>query len=382
MPKIRKYPWYEPRQCYRKQVTMPDRTTKSIYAKTEEEMDRKLAQLARELREGKQAREDPYVAQYAAKWFRLNTAELSPSRVSGYRLAINKYIAPVMATKKVGEVTLADGKEILASMAGKSHSLQSTVVSVLKNMFDDAEEERIIDRSPFRRLKAGGKKAKEKTPLTDSQVTALLDAVRDTTVEPFVMLALFAGLRKEEILGLRWVNVHLEVPAYIDVRERVTFVHSQPVHEEELKSSAARRRIPIPDNLVECLQRQPRIGEFVVCNREGGPKSESGFKRLWQIVTNRIVREGEEIGTKIANHKVYRTLDFHVTPHQLRHTYITNLCRAGLNIKTIQYLAGHASVQLTLSIYIHVTENQPEDLTDKINEAFGGGVQLLKQIQE
>lgn len=61
-------------------------------------------------------------------------------------------------------------------------------------------------------------------------------AVHGTAVEPFVALGLYAGLRKEEILGLRWANVHLSGPApYISVRERVVYVCGKAVHEAELK---------------------------------------------------------------------------------------------------------------------------------------------------
>lgn len=378
MPKKEKYSWFAPRSCYRKQITMPDKTVRTLYAKTEKEMDQKLAALQLEINANLQLYTNPTVGQYAIQWFKLNTSGLSPARVADYRLAINKYIAPVLATKKLKAVTLSDGKQILASMANKSASLQANVVCVLRKMFDDAEEEGIILRSPFRRLKAGGKRTQEKRPLTDQQTNALIQAVADTPAEPFVMLGLYAGLRKEEILGLRWCNVHLDPPAWIDVQERVTHPKNQPVHEAQLKSKAARRRIPIPDALVDCLQRQERRGEFVISSKDGGPRSAASFRRLWQIVTNRMIREGDAPGAKIANHKIYRTLDFPVTPHVLRHTYITNLCRAGMNVKTIQYLAGHATAQLTLNIYIHATEHQPEDLTDAINAAF----QEKKKIQK
>lgn len=382
MPKQRKYPWYAARQCYRKQVTLPDKTIRTLYAKTEDEMDQKLAELRQQIEANAVARSNPTVGQYAIEWFKLNTSGLSPARISDYQLAINRYIAPELATKRMKEVTQADGKRILAGMAGKSASLQANVVCVLRRMFDDAEEDGIILRSPFRKLKAGGKKAKEKRPLSDEQVQALIKAVADTAAEPFVLLGLYAGLRKEEILGLRWCNVHLDPPAWIDVRERVTYVKNQPIHEIELKSKASRRKIAIPDILVDCLQKQERRGEFVISNREGGPRSEASFRRLWQIVTNRTIREGDAPGDKIKNHKIYRTLDFHVSPHVLRHTYITNLCRAGVNIKRIQYLAGHATAQLTLNIYIHATEHQPEDMTEEINAVFSKGKKIQNQIQE
>ena len=64
------------------------------------------------------------------------------------------------------------------------------------------------------------------------------------------------------------------------------------------------------------------------------------------------------------------TIDFEVTPHQLRHTYITNLLLAGTDIKTVQYLAGHEKSKTTLDIYAHLTYNRPEDIIDKVNCAF------------
>ena len=59
-----------------------------------------------------------------------------------------------------------------------------------------------------------------------------------------------------------------------------------------------------------------------------------------------------------------------VTPHILRHTYITNLLLRGVDIKTVQYLAGHERAKITLDIYAHLTYNRPEEIIEKINMAF------------
>ena len=73
MPKQRKYPWYAARECYRKQVTLPDKTVRTLYAKTEEEMDAKLAELRLQIEANAIARSNPTVGQYAIEWFNLNT---------------------------------------------------------------------------------------------------------------------------------------------------------------------------------------------------------------------------------------------------------------------------------------------------------------------
>ena len=64
------------------------------------------------------------------------------------------------------------------------------------------------------------------------------------------------------------------------------------------------------------------------------------------------------------------TLDFDVTPHQLRHTYITNLLYAGVDPKTVQYLAGHENSKTTMDIYAKVKYNKPEELFGVVNGAF------------
>ena len=67
-------------------------------------------------------------------------------------------------------------------------------------------------------------------------------------------------------------------------------------------------------------------------------------------------------------HKIY--IDFDVTPHQLRHTYITNLLYAGVDPKTVQYLAGHENSKTTMDIYAKIKYNQPKELVGVVNAAF------------
>ena len=62
---------------------------------------------------------------------------------------------------------------------------------------------------------------------------------------------------------------------------------------------------------------------------------------------------------------VSRTLDFHVHPHLLRHTCITRWFEQGLDIKEIQYLAGHATVDVTLGIYTHYQQQARREETAK-----------------
>ena len=68
--------------------------------------------------------------------------------------------------------------------------------------------------------------------------------------------------------------------------------------------------------------------------------------------------------------KSENTLNFDVTPHLLRHTYITNLLYAGVDPKTVQYLAGHENSKTTMDIYARVKYNKPEELFEVVNDAL------------
>jgi integrase len=205
------------------------------------------------------------------------------------------------------------------------------------------------------------------------------------------MLGLYAGLRREEILALQWDCVDLDGKTpMIRVRRSWYVAHNRPVITEELKTKAARRDVPIPPQLVECLKevKSASTSNFVIANRtDGGALSGTQWRILWDYITVRSTKErhyyryvnGQKIKRTVTpvlgeaaphNSTVVYTIDFPVTPHQLRHTYITNLIRAGVDPKTVQYLAGHENSKITMDIYAHLNYNRPEDMAAKISMAF------------
>ena len=233
----------------------------------------------------------------------------------------------------------------------------------------------------------------KKPALADDQVRVLLDTVRDLPPYVFVMLGLYAGLRREEILALEWDCVHLDEPQpYISVRRAWRTEKNRPVISTVLKTEAARRDIPIPKCLADCLreEKEKSISDFVIADSEGQPLSEAQFVRIWHYIKVRTAKErnyykyinGEKIvvtmNPQLGDHQKNRpdivySLDFTVSPHQLRYTYITNLIHANVDPKTVQYLAGHKNSKVTMDVYARVKYNKPEELSDVVNAAFDSG---------
>lgn len=165
--------------------------------------------------------------------------------------------------------------------------------------------------------------------------------------------------------------------------------HNRPVIMSELKTKAAHRDVPLPDCLAKCLReaKENSTSDYVVANSEGEPLSYTQFKRLWQYIVTRTVKErsyyryenGKRVkhtvkpvlGERAAhNGKVVYSLDFEVTPHLLRHTYITNLIHASVDPKTVQYLAGHENSKITMDIYAKAKYNRPDELAGILEDTF------------
>ena len=379
-------------EYYRTRIEDADGKRVSLYALTAEELFEKVLEAQQQIKEAKFRRANPTVKEYCEKWLLMKSANIRVTTLNDYTSKVRNYIIAPLGHKYMSEVTADDIRIAIIPASKKSESIYRSVQMLYKAIFDSAMESNVIDDSPCEKLSAkGGKPQKKKVALTDEQVTSLLDTIKDLPPYVFVMIGLYAGLRREEILGLKWDCVHLDCPApYLSVQRAWHIEHNRPVILDELKTEASRRDIPLPEKLVDCLKeaKAKSNSEFVISNRDGNPLSGTQFKRVWNYITTRTVKDRTYIrykdGKKVVhnvkpvlghkathNGKVVYTLDFTVTPHQLRHTYITNLIYASVDPKTVQYLAGHENSKITMDIYAKVKYNKPEQLANVVNNAFG-----------
>lgn len=367
-------------QYYRKRIKTPDGKLVDVYGKTLTELSEKVTLRQNELAAAAAVPpKEMYVFEYAAAFYARVAPHLSADRKKLYQYQINKVICPVIGAKPIREITLDDLKDVLATRAHLSRRSQEDTVQILKQIFQAAEDADVIPKDPSRKLKAEGPLSVQKQALTEDQQAQLLAAVRGLKVEPAVMLGLYTGMRRGEICGLRWDCVHLDTKApYIEVRRACRWPDKiRPEVKDELKSAAAFRDIPIPPQLLQYLQQlQETLPEkaiekrYVYGDDKGKPVSYSTFRRRWDTIKTRSTASGRALGEKIPKHPVTVTLDFFPTPHVLRHTYVTRLVLSKMDLKRVQYLAGHADPEITLKIYTSLQKAKPEELTADVWAAF------------
>ena len=376
---------------YRTRITDADGKRVDLYATTCEELYKKETEARRVIEELKFRRENPTVAEYCEKWLLMQSAKVSSATLKGYTCSVNNYIVKPLGDMYMSDVTTDDIRVALIPASQKSASVYNKVNMLFKCIFYSAERSQLLDYNPSVGISAkGGKTTKKKDALTDEQVSVLLDTVKGLPPYVFIMIGLYAGLRREEILALQWDCVLLDATTpYISVQRAWRAYHSKPEISTVLKTKAARRDVPIPKCLVDCLREAKTASksDFVIADSEGEPLSDSQFQRVWKYVAVRTAKErvyykyvnGQRIrctvnptlgGHQKNNPNIVYNIDFDVTPHQLRHTYITNLLYAGVDPKTVQYLAGHENSKTTMDIYAKIKYNKPEELCGVVNAAF------------
>lgn len=379
-------------EYYRTRIEDADGVRVAIYGRTREELYDKVNEARDQIDNDTFRRKTPTVKEYAEKWLLMQSAHIRQTTLIDYTSKVKLHVIAPIGHMRMADVTKDDIQMALVPVSEKSTSVYKSVVILYKCIFKAAKDSRVIDEDPtvFLTAKGGGVPQSDKIPLTDEQVEILLDAVKGLQTYVFVMLGLYAGLRREEILALKWDSVYLNKKApYLTVRRAWHTEGNRPVILDELKTKAAHRDIPLPDRLLECLKewKEKSKSEYVISNSDGGPLSYTQFKRLWQFIITRSTKErfyykyenGKRVkhtikpvlGEKAAhNGKVVYTIDFDVTPHQLRHTYITNLIAASVDPKTVQYLAGHESSKITMDIYAKVKYNKPQELAPILDDIF------------
>ena len=311
----------------------------------------------------------------------------------GYKSKVYKYIIKPLGHMRMSEVRPDDIQIALIPVLKLSESVYHTTYMLYQMIFGSAVDNDIISVSPCKRISPkGGIPPKPKEALTDEQVRKLLEATKGHQSYVFVMIGLYSGLRREEILALKWDCVFLDEDSpYLSVqRSWVTPGNGKGIISDLLKTDSARRNVPIPFLLVECLKEKKKNSksDFVISNKEGNQLSYTQYQRLWKYIEtrtagkasyvrydksgNRTVHTFDRVLGETAAHNgnVVYSLDFHVTPHQLRHTYITNLINASVDPKTVQYLAGHKNSKITMDVYAKVKYNRPEQLISIVNSAF------------
>ncbi|WP_322751053.1 MULTISPECIES: site-specific integrase [unclassified Frankia] len=361
-------------------VLMPDSTTKRrpVYGRSEEIVRTKLTELQANSDQGIPADATGWtVEKYLTYWLAHTVRPaVKPATYHGYEMMVRVHISPGIGKKRLNKLTAADvrlflrrlEKTCLCCKHGRdnarpakrqrccavgrccesvpSRRLVQQVHSVLRNGLQAAVREELLRRNVAKLVQVTAPRYGINRGLTVDQARALLDAAEGNRLRTLVVMALFLGLRRGELLGLQWSDIDM-TRGTLTVNQTLQRIGGA-LRLVPPKTETSERTLPLLGIVTDALE-QHRKAQDAERMAAGERWQESGH-----IFTTKI-------GTVIEPGNLRRTweplrraagLDG-VVFHGLRHTCVTLLLDLGVPPHTVRDIAGHSAIEVTMTIYAH-----------------------------
>ena len=270
------------------------------------------------------------------------------------RIRVNKHLIPVLGNLPIGKIRPIQCQNILNDLEGYSKSYINKVYQDMRFIFSKAKENSMIRDNPAAYLIRPKGGTNHRRSITEAERRCLLDVSERDSCYVLFLLMLFCGCRPQEAIEAQMRDVEKSSGATL-------------LHIRGTKTDNADRRVPIPQYLLDRLPKRSPF-EHIALNRHGSKHSLASYKRL----VARLRRDMNiEMGCRVYRNELIPPYplaeDF--VPYCLRHTYCTDLQKAGIDIRTAQKLMGHADISTTANIYTHQDKEMLLEAARKLNAA-------------
>lgn len=351
---------------------------KYFYGKTQKEAYAKRDKYKKDLAAGLKANEAGMtVLEYAAKWVPIHKAGVGKKNYNSYVRHLN-ILCEHIGDKKLRDVVTSDIQSIYNTRMGYSKSNIGHFVQAIQAMFQSAVIDRIIPFSPCDAAKrpkgeSGTHRAIE--PWEREVIHCMAKTEHRLSLGVLVML--YAGLRRGEMLAL---DIDRDVDfekKEIHIREAVRYISNQPIVSSP-KTDAGERDVPLMDILARALKGHHGL---VAQGENGKHMTESVFSKAWDSFINQAeaMLNGVKQKRWYGNTKEHKAIlaaggelepwkEFNIRTHDFRHSYCTMLYECGVDMKTAQKWMGHADEEMTRKVYTHLSEKQEQEALKKLQE--------------
>lgn len=238
-------------------------------------------------------------------------------------------------------------------------------VAVLRSILAEAAREQHIARNVASLVRAPKLEDTEVEPRTAEDASAFLESSRESQFAEIYTLALTLGLRRGELLGLRWVDINAE---RTELRVRQTAHRAgvgQGMSLGPTKTKRSRRTLPLPERAAEALKRRHAI--------QDGSRRAAGH--AWEDTGLVFITK---IGTPIEPSNLRRTFDKDIAAagvrrirfHDMRHTCASLLLSQGVQMRVAMEILGHSNMAITSDIYSHVAPAALKSASAAMNSAL------------
>lgn len=238
----------------------------------------------------------------------------------------------------------------------KSDQHRRNVKMVISNILSKAMENDLLVKNPAKNLvtRICNNPKKEPRALTIKETALFIEYAKNSRYYNLFVVALETGMRIGEIGGLFWSDVDFKKRA-IFINRTMCYVQGKNGYYFEThvpKTASGKRLIPMTNKCAEALMHQ-KLSQSSFKNTEF-PDLVFSTKRNHPLQETSIIVAIRTVLANMAKDGIY-ILEF--TPHTFRHTFATRAIENGINPKTLQKILGHATLQITMDLYCHVTKD-------------------------
>ena len=341
---------------------------KNVLGKTQAEVKEKLQKALAQAKKIDFTKTGKYtVTMWMNEWFE-NVAKIKvrPSSHQTYRGYINHHITPNIGDLPLEKLTTMDLQKLYRKLLNKgrvdrveakqqpkglSAKTVRNINQVISSAMDFAVAQKIIPENPCKAVALPKVEHKEMQTIPAEQLQAFLQEAKATGVYEMYYIELATGLRRGELLGLKWTDIDWQ-NGIIKVRRQIARVGGQIV-EAPLKTKNSYRTVTISQQAIEVLKQQEEKtnDEYVFPSPNGGPISPDSVNNMLKRV---LARAGIP----------------KVRFHDLRHTFATIALQNGVDIQTVSGMLGHFSAGFTLDTYAHVTTAAQKEAADTMGNVL------------
>ena len=345
---------------------------KNVLGKTQAEVKEKLKKAIEETKGLNITKAESYtVGQWMDVWYEYYAKiKVRPSSHKTYEGYIKNHIKPSIGSIPLTKLTTLDLQRLYQKLLteGRVDRLESqnqpkglspktvrNINQVISSAMQLAIQQHLISHDPTDGCALPKTEHREMQTLSADQLAAFLLEAKHSGVFEMYYIELATGLRRGELLGLKWEDIDF-VNQTLRVRRQVGRINSE-VREAPLKTKNAYRNISIGADAVGILREKKKqdggCSEYVFPSPTGGPMSpDSVLKMLHRVLERAGLPE----------------LHF----HDLRHTFATLALQNGVDVKTVSGMLGHFSAGFTLDTYAHVTTAAQKEAAETMGEVLAG----------
>lgn len=314
------------------------------------------------------------VTQFLERWLTHAKATVSAKTFERYEEIVRKHVMPALGRYSLSKLTplqiqgAYDSWLLNGRRDGKGGLSAQTVLHhhrVLREALGQAVRWQLLVRNPIDGVDPPRTVEREMEALDESDTVRLLQGIRESWLHMPVLLAAMTGMRRGEILAVRWSDVDLKA-GVLHVNRSLQQVAGgrAGISFKQPKTAQSRRPIDLPHLLAEALvkhkgrQAERRLvlgnawedNDLIVCDDTGRP-----------IVPNQLTQRYAE---------AMKHLGFTIRFHDLRHGFASQALQRGENVKLVAATLGHCNPNVTLSIYAHVMPGAGKAAAGRLDDAF------------